>query len=282
MSEYQYYEFLAVDRPLDERQQAEVRALSTRARVTATSFTNEYHWGNFRGDPRTMMERYYDAHLYLTNWGTHQVMLRLPRVLLSLETAEQYCIDSRVAAWTSGEHLILDLLSEDESGDWAEGAEDSLSAIVGVRAELAAGDLRPLYLAWLAAYGTWERDEDAFDYEEENDLEPPVPAGLGALTAPQRALADFLRLGTDLLTIAAQASPPLAETKDDPRKLAKWISDLPVGEKDTLLCRVAQGHGAQIQMELRRRFRGDLAPTSDNRPRRTVAELLDAAAEARH
>ncbi len=35
-------------------------------------------------------------------------------------------------------------------------------------------------------------------------------------------------------------------------------------------------------MELRRRFRGDLAPTSDSRPRRTVAELLDAAAEARH
>ena len=68
---------------MDERQQAEVRALSTRARVTATSFTNEYHWGNFRGDPRRMMERYYDAHLYLTNWGTHQVMLRLPRALLS-------------------------------------------------------------------------------------------------------------------------------------------------------------------------------------------------------
>jgi hypothetical protein len=37
MSENQYYEFLAVDRPLDERQQAEVRALSTRARITATS-----------------------------------------------------------------------------------------------------------------------------------------------------------------------------------------------------------------------------------------------------
>ena len=282
MSEYQYYEFLAVDRPLDERQQAEVRALSTRARVTATSFTNEYHWGNFRGDPRTMMERCYDAHLYLTNWGTHQVMLRLPRVLLSLKTVEQYCIDPHVAAWASGEHLILDLISEDESGDWVEGAEDSLSAIVGVRAELAAGDLRPLYLAWLAAYGTKERDEDAFDYPEENDLEPPVPAGLGALTAPQRALADFLRLDTGLLTIAAQASPPLAEMKDDPRKLAKWIRDLPAGDKDTLLCRVAQGHGTQVQMELRRRFCGDLGPTSDSRPRRTVAELLDAAAVARH
>lgn len=282
MSEYQYYEFLAVDHPLDERQQAEVRALSTRARVTATSFTNEYHWGNFRGDPRTMMERYYDAHLYLTNWGTHQVMLRLPSTLLSLETAEQYCIDPHVAAWTSGEHLILGVISEDESGDWVEGAEDSLSAIVGVRTELAAGDLRPLYLAWLAAYGTWERDEDAFDYNEENDLEPPVPAGLGALTAPQRALADFLRLDTDLLTIAAQASPRLARTKDDPGKLARWIKELPASEKDKLLHRVAQGHGASVQMELRRRFRGDPGPTSDSRPRRTVAELLDAAAKARH
>ncbi len=282
MSEYQYYEFLAVDRPLDERQQAEVRALSTRARITATSFTNEYHWGNFRGDPRKMMERYYDAHLYLTNWGTHQVMLRLPRTLLSLEVAEQYCIDPHVVAWACGEHLILDLTSEDEGGDWVEGAEDSLSAIVGVRAELAAGDLRPLYLAWLAAYGTWERDEDAFGYDEEDELEPPVPAGLGVLTAPQRALADFLRLDAGLLTIAAQASPPLAETQDDPRKLARWIKNLPASDKDALLRRVALGLGTQVQMELRRRFRGEPDTSSDSRPRRRVAELLDAAAEARH
>ncbi|MEX5633542.1 hypothetical protein [Parafrankia sp. FMc2] len=54
MSTYQYYEFLAVDRPLNARQQDEVRALSTRARITATSFTNEYHLGDFGGDPRKM------------------------------------------------------------------------------------------------------------------------------------------------------------------------------------------------------------------------------------
>ena len=100
----------------------------------------------------------------------HQLLrrVRLPRALLSLEAAGQSCIDPYVAAWASGEHLILSLTSEDESGDWVEGAEDSLSAVVGVRAELAAGDLRPLYLAWLAAYGTWERDEDAFGYDEED------------------------------------------------------------------------------------------------------------------
>jgi hypothetical protein len=282
MSEYQYYEFLAIDRPLDERQQAEVRELSTGARITATSFVNEYHGGNFRGDPRTMMERYYDAHLYVTNWGIHQVMLRLPCAVLGLESAEQYCIDPHVCAWVSGKNLILGLTSEDEDGDWAEGAEDSLSAIVGIRAELAAGDLRPLYLAWLAAWGTWERDEDAFDYDEEDEPEPPVPAGLATLTAPQRALAGFLRLDADLLTIAAQASPPLSETKNDPRELARWIKDLPASDKDRLLLQVAQGHGAQVQLELRRRFSGEPDTTGDSGPRRTVAELLDAAAEARH
>lgn len=45
----------------------EVRQLSTRARITATSFTNEYHWGDFKGSADQMMQRFYDAHLYLAN-----------------------------------------------------------------------------------------------------------------------------------------------------------------------------------------------------------------------
>ena len=162
------------------------------------------------------MERYYDAHLYFANWGTHRVMLRLPRTLLDPEIAGQYCVDGQVSLSTTHEYVILDLTSEDEAGEWVEDAEDSLSAIVGVRSELAAGDLRPLYLAWLAAFGVWDR-EDAFGDEEEDELEPPVPSGLGSLTAPQRALADFLRLDSDLLQVAAKASPGLPEVADDAR-----------------------------------------------------------------
>jgi hypothetical protein len=48
VSEYQYYELLAVDQPLDARQLKEMRALSTRARITPTSFVNTYHWGTSR------------------------------------------------------------------------------------------------------------------------------------------------------------------------------------------------------------------------------------------
>lgn len=115
------------------------------------------------------MRRYYDAHLYFANWGADRIMFRLPRALLSPATAEQYCVDPYVTMSVTREHVILDLTSEDEAGDWAEDYEDSLSA-----------------------YGGWERDEDAFDEDDEDVTEPPVPAGLGSLTAPQRALADFL------------------------------------------------------------------------------------------
>ena len=36
MSEYQYYEFLALDRPLTAEQRTELRAISSRAEITAT------------------------------------------------------------------------------------------------------------------------------------------------------------------------------------------------------------------------------------------------------
>jgi len=283
VSEYQYYEFLAIDRPLDDDEQAAVRSLSTRARITATSFVNEYHWGAFRGHPKLLMERYYDAHLYVANWGTHRVMFRLPCDLLDPDVVEDYCAGDQVDIWISDEFVVLDLTSEDHAGDldFTDDAEALLSAIVGVRAELAAGDLRPLYLAWLAAYGAWERDEDVFDRDADNDLEPPVPPGLGMLTAAQRALADFLRLDDELLAIAAQTSPPLEQVSHDPEALAAWVNCLPVHEKNRLLGRVVQGEAGRVRMEMLRHFRGDNAPTIPSPTRRTVADLLDDAARRR-
>ena len=67
MSEYQYYEFQAIDRPLSDADRRALRGLSTRARITATSFTNEYHWGDLKGSPVRLMERWFDLHLYLAN-----------------------------------------------------------------------------------------------------------------------------------------------------------------------------------------------------------------------
>lgn len=293
MSEYQYYEFLAVDRPLNADELAAVRSLSTRARVTTTRFTNHYSFGNFGGEPRRMVERYYDAHLYLANWGTRRVMLRLPKKQLGLRTVDPYLVEDSVEAWTKGEYLVLDLSSNDENGDWDydEHGEDSLAAIVGVRAELAAGDLGALYLAWLSALTTWEQQDDDEEVYQQA-LEPPVPAGLGQLTAPQRALADFLRVDADLLAAAAQASPPRTVADvPDAKELAAWIAKLPAKEKDRLLLRAAQGNEPQLGADLVRRHRAATATATATAATggrstaeaelRSAAQLLDAAAVLR-
>src|SRR5262249_35458277 len=161
VSEYQYYEFVAVDRPLDQDQMGRLRALSTRATITPTGFVNTYHWGDFCGDPGKLMERYFDGFLYLANWGTHRVMLRLPSRLLPLEVADRYCIAGPAQAWASADQVILDLSSEHEEGSWEE--EDGaglLAGIIPVRAELLSGDLRALYLVWLACVQAEELDPD--------------------------------------------------------------------------------------------------------------------------
>ena len=65
MSEYPYYEFHAVDRPLTSQQVEGIRGLSSRAQVTSSSFVNVYPFGDFRGDPDKLIEKYFNAFLCL-------------------------------------------------------------------------------------------------------------------------------------------------------------------------------------------------------------------------
>jgi hypothetical protein len=61
------------------------------------------------------MERYFDAFLYLANWGTRRLMIRLPGGLLDLGVAERYCTGDAASAWAADGHVILSLSSEDET-----------------------------------------------------------------------------------------------------------------------------------------------------------------------
>jgi hypothetical protein len=91
MSEYQYYEFQAIDRPLAEKEMRELRSYSTRANITPTSFTVDYSWGDFKGDEDAWMAKYFDAFLHLANWGTDVLKLSLSSRLLAPKTAKLYC-----------------------------------------------------------------------------------------------------------------------------------------------------------------------------------------------
>src|SRR5688572_3090750 len=93
MSEYQYYEFIALDRALSRGELNEVRAISSRAELTPHSFVNEYQWGDFKGDPYEFLEKYYDAMLYYANWGTRRFIVKIPPAAIDAKTAKAYCGD---------------------------------------------------------------------------------------------------------------------------------------------------------------------------------------------
>ena len=276
MSEYQYYEFTAVDRPLTTREQAELRSLSTRADITATSFVNTYQWGDFKGDPRKLMERYFDAHLYLANWGTRQLMLRLPTHVLDPATVADYCVGDSASAWTAGRHVIVCLHREDEDGtdEWDLDGRGLLASIIPARAGLAAGDLRLLYLGWLRCVQSLELADD--------EPEPPVPAGMGTLDAPLTAAAEFLCIDPDLLAAAAAGSAQAAADEPTAAQLRTWVVQLPAREKDSILTGLITGIDSHLRSQLLRRYRDEqTTDTSTTTAPRTAGELLVAAADLR-
>ena len=105
MSEYQYYEFEAVDRRLTEAEMAEVRTLSSRVVLKPTSAHFVYHYGDFPGKPEAVLVKYFDAMLYLANWGTRQVMFRWPQALVNREALQPNELLRAITVETHGPYV---------------------------------------------------------------------------------------------------------------------------------------------------------------------------------
>jgi hypothetical protein len=265
MSEYQYYEFQAIDRPLDRAAQEALRSISSRARITATSFTNHYEWGDLKGDPRKFMEQWFDLHLYLANWGTRRLMMRLPKRFLNRADVDDFLREvDWVEIWTSGNNLIIDICRDEAEpdDDWEDGS-GRLATLAPLRADLLAGDLRLFYLLWLTAV----QDKLVSDDEME-----PMP-GIGPLTGALEGFSEFFGIDADLVQAAAERiANDWAASKDD---LREALVAIPEREKIELLLRVVDGD-THVAAELGNRFRKKGAPPTTYR---TVGTLRQRARE---
>lgn len=268
MSEYQYYEFQAVDRPLDAAEQAELRDLSTRARITATGFVNYYEWGDLKADPRRLMERYFDLFLYLANWGTRRFSIRLPARLIDVGALERFCPDDEgVDIRIEGPHAIVEIWRDEiDQDDWDDDGSGWLAALAPLRGDIIRGDLRAFYLIWLMAV------ENGLVGDEE--MEPLN--GIAPLSAPLRTFADFFCIDPDLVNAtAAEGAPPPHEAE---RAAAEtFIRSLPEEDKVALLLRLHDGE-AHLGAELRQRWLAvtGRSPNTDS-GRRSAGELRETA-----
>lgn len=201
MSEYQYVYFAAVDKPLNDEQLKFMKRQATRAKATRLLFQTEYHYGDFNGDSFEMLCRGYDVHLHYANFGIRKLMFRLPLGLpISAEQFQPY-ENGYGIEWQKDQTGIGGVLSIEPEGDADSYSEDyddcdrMSTYLPKIRDSLIAGDLRTLYLGWLAC--DWNLAS----------VEPPVPAGLGTLPTELTALVDFLGIDRDLLANAIDRSP---------------------------------------------------------------------------
>jgi hypothetical protein len=271
VSEYQYYEFQAIDRDLADADIDALRSISTRAAITSTSFTNHYEWGDLKAEPLQLLEKYFDAFVYVANWGTRRFCLRLPKG--SLEYKELQAMLPNESAWVqrTAKYFIVGFENRnEEQNEWDDGT-GWMRSLVSLRSDLLRDDLRCLYLGWLLCVQNGEVPD--------KQLEPPVPAGLGRLSASLGSLIDFLGIDKDLVAAAAENSAPL-NSGPSPEDLDIWIRNLPENQKNVLLMTAISESGDRWKNELLRRFNREKKPsTSQAAPAagRTASELLSAA-----
>jgi len=273
MSEYQFIHFLAIDRPLDDEQLAFMEKQSSRAEITPWEFTNEYHFGDFHGNAREMLRRGYDIHLHYANFGVRRLWIRLPAGLpCDRRTFNafrvEHCLD-----WTAdkkGPGGILQIDPEADAGTYDEDLYDLdelLPRSAPIRELLIGGDLRPLYLAWLAC---------AFD---DDAMEPPVPAGLGKFTRALETMVEFYELSEDLIAAAALRSPPWPKSTDAGQRLKDWIARQRGNDLRGLVEQLLAGDAAAARAETLARVRAQAGaetwPVAE--PTRTLAQLRESA-----
>lgn len=270
MSEYQYYNFRAVDRPLTSSEMKQLRDISSRAEITPVSFVNEYNWGDLKADPRDLMRRFFDVHVYLANWGSAVLMLRLPKEALDEKIVTLFAVDGYFEAEPLAEHWLLtwSLGESDDYQDFEEEGSSWMARLAPVREEILRGDLRSLYIGWLQVVTADDTDLD---------MEPMVVDGLNDLTAAQRALAEFLLVDPDILVAAGSGREVRKEV--EATTLDAWLDKLPPVEVRGYLKQMLAGQGAQAERTLKRSFaewRSQASPGSQ----RTVLELRRLAEQA--
>jgi hypothetical protein len=267
MSEYQYYEFLAVDNALDAAAMSGLRQISSRAHISQGRMAVAYNWGDFKGDPIALMEKHFDLFLYTANWGARRFALRLPKLLIDPTIFDRFAFDKEIlTVHDAGENYILDM-TYDSDGDGhfiddAENGEDWMPQLSPLRSTLLAGDMGLFFLLWLIQVDRGRVHDEA-----------PVPQlGFTSFSVSLYDLADFLRLDRHLLEAAALSSNTHVD-QPSTNEVNTFLFALPEEEKLNWLKRLYSGDDPHLSASLRHRHRAMFARPAQKADSLTAGDL---------
>ena len=152
----------------------ELRAISTRAAISRMSFSNHYEYGDLKANPRDLLMNYFDASLYFAHWLYAEVAFRFPKNAVDVRALRRYATAQSLEIKITGLHVVVAMSVEREDFDGPDDGASWLSSLIGLRGDIAGGDERPLYLAWLLGVQYGQVADEA--------VEPGRPDGLGRLS----------------------------------------------------------------------------------------------------
>lgn len=280
MSEYQFYEFRAIDKPLSKEDKAQIGSWSKRTNPSNTGAIFTYSYGDFPKDVIAVMEKYFDAMFYIANYGITRLIFKFPKPLLKTEIIRQYCTQDGLKIIENSDFILLDFeySDEDGGGGWIDG-DDWLSSLITLRDDIINEDYRCLYLFWLkisvaAVKGEWGTIDSS-------DLEPQVPKQLNELNDALQNFVEIFEIKKDYIKVAAENSP--LNTIENPIDLEIYIDQLSENEKVDFLNRILNEEPF-LNLKLKTRLK-EFVDVNDSlpieKPRRTIFEIIQKAKEAK-
>ncbi|MCM2370293.1 hypothetical protein [Aporhodopirellula aestuarii] len=280
MSEYQWIEFRAIESPLDQEAIGFMHTQSSRAEIDEWRFTNEYTFGNFRGDPEEMLRRGYDLHVHYSNFGIRNLYFRFRDGFEYADLVDQYSYEEQIC-WLpdeqgSGGILIISPEGESDTYDEIWNPETLASDFVPLWEMINRGDMRPLYVAYLALCIWFDPDADEDEY-----LEPPVPAGLKQSHPGLDRLCGYLEVDSDLLDVAAEASADSQDQTLDSKRIDEWLQSQDREQMKSTLQRVLCNPSQEPQRLLREIAAELFSHSAPQQSRRSLLEMRRQADEVR-
>jgi len=173
MSEYQYYEFRAVDRPLSRTTRPNCARFRRAPGSPLPVFVNHYNWGDFGGNPDRLMDAISTFSCISPTGARGRLSIRLPKSGLKPADLKRFtAVNEDVVVRTAGDHLIVDVSCYELEQDFCDRGEGWLDKLAAFARDLINGRPAAVLSVWLMPVDTGKCPDDAIE---------PL-AGIGPLT----------------------------------------------------------------------------------------------------
>lgn len=226
MSEYQYYKFERLDGYLGAKARQALRAVSSRADISATSFQVYYNYSGLKAEPFELMLKYFDIGFYFADWGSIDVYIKLPAGTLP-DTLLGFSSDGLHVHQSDEWQLLIFSLEEYYEYFDDEHADDFFQHLASLRSELIQGNWRLVYFMWLKA----------FDSNDELEEIPLIQFDFEHLSEELQAFAALYDIPLALVKALAMVlnEQPSHQAKQTQFQFDGWLHNLTQAEKDKLL-----------------------------------------------